>query len=501
MSVSCRIAKPLRVWRSLNGTARSTQLREFVIGRHSLLVPTADSILLCRCISSRGHVGGDGTHRDHRSEIPRSPTTADFSDEDATSSPSSISANTKKRSKALAYADLAKARLTTLVVATTAAGFVAAGPLPLATDPAVLASVVTGTALCSASAAAWNQIWEIPRDAQMKRTVHRPLVTGLLSVKQATTAATLWGVAGTTLLWMGTDPVTTILGVGNIVLYAGIYTALKPVSTLNTWVGAVVGAVPPVMGYSAATAITAAANAPAVSSSFLLLSMDPIALTLGATLYLWQLPHFMALSYMYRTDYSRGGFAMIPCHTITGAPSADVAAEHTANVIVRYAWYLAAVPLVATVSGVTSPMYALEGLALNAYAIALAHRFQRDRTNQRARHIFLTSLWYLPCTLMLFLLHSKTWDDEETETVGNNDTYNKNALSQFVAEQIRAARAKGRELCLHEAVSAGNSQACPSVVGKELAREAVDQAATEMASASERLVAADTARSKNENKQ
>lgn len=201
--------------------------------------------------------------------------------------------------------------------------------------------------------------------------------------------------------------------------------------------------------------------------------LDPVALTLGATLYLWQLPHFMALSYMYRADYTRGGFAMVPCHTITGADSAHVAEEQTAKIIVRYAWYLAAVPVVATVFNVTSTMFALEGMILNAYALTVAHRFYRDRTNPNARKIFITSLWYLPCTLMLFLLHSKTWDDSNVTTaVGNN-----NVLAQFLSDQIHAARNKGRELCLHEQSSVhNNSQACPVVLGTEKTMETVDRA-------------------------
>ena len=119
---------------------------------------------------------------------------------------------------------------------------------------------------------------------------------------------------------------------------------------------------------------------------------------------------------------------------------------------------------------------------LNAYALTVAHRFQRERTNQNARKIFLTSLWYLPCTLMLFLLHSKTWDDEALEK-------NQNALSKFFSDQIHAARAKGRELCLHEASVHKGSQACPVVVGKKTTRDTVEQATERVSevTAAERL--------------
>jgi len=349
-------------------------------------------------------------------------------------------------SKSKAFAELAKAKLSALVVSTTAAGFVAAGG-PISTQLDVLAAVVLGTALCSSSAAAFNQILEVDRDRRMKRTQQRPLVSGAVTIPQAATAATIWGVAGTSLLAVGTDPVTTCLGAGNIALYAGLYTYMKTRSIYNTWVGAVVGAIPPVMGWTAATGGS-------------LLDME--ALLLGSTLYLWQMPHFFALSFMYRADYKRGDFQMVPCLEQDG--------ERTADIIVRYAWYLSAVPLVATAMDVTSSMFALEGIALNAYALKVAHAFRNERTNANARKIFLTSLWYLPCLLMLFLLHSKVWDKEKDK---------EDAIAKFLSDHIHVIRDRGRELCLHENVVAkrvDGEKACPVSVGKAQTREGVDAA-------------------------
>jgi len=140
---------------------------------------------------------------------------------------------------------LSKARLSLLVVTTTSLGFLTAGPVAFAL-PAKLASVTTGTALCSASAATFNQIIEVDRDSSMKRTRTRPLVTQQLSKPIAISWGVATGVSGAVVLGLGTDSVTTALGVGNIVLYSGIYTYLKPRSEWNTWVGAIVGAVPPV---------------------------------------------------------------------------------------------------------------------------------------------------------------------------------------------------------------------------------------------------------------
>jgi heme o synthase len=355
----------------------------------------------------------------------------------------------KKQTKTGAYLDLAKAKLSALVVATTGAGFVAAGG-PLSDQVGIAACCVIGTALCSSSAAAWNQIFEVERDRQMKRTQQRPLVTGFLTKRQASLAATAWGVGGTGLLFFGTDPVTTALGVSNIALYSGLYTWMKPRSTLNTWVGAVVGAIPPVMGWTAAT-----------GGSLL----DIEALILGSTLYLWQMPHFFALSYMYRSDYKRGGFAMVPVLEKDG--------EKTSNIIMRYAVYLSTVPFIATITGVTSSMFAMEGIALNAYALMVANRFREERTNANARKIFLTSLWYLPSWLILFLLHSKVWDEETTE---------KDEFRDRLSAMIHRLRDQGRQMCIHEHVVAKQEDkedaACPVTVGSKTSNAVLREAAS-----------------------
>ncbi len=362
--------------------------------------------------------------KDHRRPLSSTTTPLAAKDEDATK---------KDFSKTLAYLQLGKAKLSGLVVTTSLAGFVAAGG-PLYEQAPLAASCVVGTALCSFSAAALNQIYERDRDSKMKRTQQRPLVTGALSVNEAKAAATLWGVGGTSLLFVGTDPVTALLGLGNIGLYAGLYTYMKPRSVYNTWVGAVVGAIPPVMGWTAAT-------------SGALLDLD--ALILGLTLYYWQLPHFFALSYMYRVDYERGGFCMLSSHEVDG--------ERTSAAIFRNAAYLSAIPFVSTVAGVTSSMFALEGIALNSYAIYVAHKFRQERTNANARKVFLTSLWYLPSWLVLFLLHSKVWDED----------HDRDVLRDAISDVVHSVREEGRKLCLHERVleqraeSNAETVACP----------------------------------------
>jgi len=352
-------------------------------------------------------------------------------DDKMTDSPNDVPSKTKL------YLDLAKAKLSGLVVATTAAGFVAAGT-PLSEQASVAAACVVGTALCSSSAAAWNQIFERDRDALMKRTQQRPLVQNHLSVQEASLAATAWGIGGVGLLTVGTDPVTAMLGLSNIALYAGLYTYMKPRSIYNTWVGAVVGAIPPVMGWTAAT-----------GGSFL----DLDAMVLGTTLYLWQMPHFFALSFMHRIDYKRGGFAMLPVLESDG--------DKTSQVVLRYATYLSLVPFAATYMQVTSTMFALEGVVLNAYALHVAHKFRQERTNANARKVFLTSLWYLPSWLVLFLLHSKVWDEE----------HDRDVLRDAISSTIHQIRDKGRQICIHEHAVAKNpvpgEANCPVTISRK----------------------------------
>jgi heme o synthase len=190
------------------------------------------------------------------------------------------------------------------------------------------------------------------------------------------------------------------------------------------------------------------------------------------------MPHFFALSFMHRADYKRGGFQMLPCTEEDG--------ERTAGVIVRNAWYLSAIPIAASLTDVTHSMFALEGMALNAYALMVAHRFQRERTNANARKIFLTSLWYLPSILMLFLLHSKTWDKLEE---GVEDKNKDDAAVSFLQHKIHALRDMGRGLCVHETVVASKTnkeeaeKACPIIVGQKEVGHVVDTAAITAAAA------------------
>lgn len=439
------------------------------------------------------------------------PENSNSKDNDTLESTTTPTETIKKSSIVGAYSDLAKAKLSALVVSTTAIGFVAAGG-PLSC-PWTLASCCLGTALLSSSAAAWNQILEVDRDKRMKRTQTRPLVQGIMTPAQAQVAAVAWGVTGTSMLVVGTNPLTASLGVANLALYAGLYTYMKPRSIYNTWIGAVVGAIPPLMGWTAAAslmtksgadhAIVVPAITEAASSVDWMTSVDVLAQQLqqqlpaeawwlAGVLYLWQMPHFLALSYMHRIDYRRGGFKMV---------STVYPPEESAKLITRYAWYLTAMPFVAAgLLETSSSMFAMEGILLNAYALRAAYKFQYDQSNANARHVFLTSLWYLPSLLMLYLLHSKVWDEEKimAESTPKVD----DSLRNYLSDWIHQVRSKGREVCVHEqaalkakhvaatadatATSDDSSHvtlhpsqllACPIVVGKQVGHNSVEVAA------------------------
>lgn len=191
---------------------------------------------------------------------------------------------------------LSKVRLSALVVATSLAGFgMCPDPCSASAGLVGVTALTVGTALSSFSANAWNQYLEWPYDAQMKRTQSRVLVTGVMSQEQAMTYASACGIAGTTLLWYGVNPVAAMLGASNIILYAGVYTPMKRHSVYNTWVGSVVGAVPPLMGWAACSGGR----------------LDAGAFVLAAILYAWQFPHFNALSWNLRDQYSKAGYRMM----------------------------------------------------------------------------------------------------------------------------------------------------------------------------------------------
>lgn len=320
---------------------------------------------------------------------------------------------TPRRLAKIYFWQLPKSNLTPLVVLTAMAG-VALSPLP--TTVPVLLSTAIGTALCAASANAWNQIQEVPYDAQMARTRNRPLVRRAISPIHATAYAAVTGIGGPALLWTMVNPTTAILGAANIVLYAGVYTYLKRKSTINTWVGSVVGGLPPLMGWTACGGSLLPSetssfelvlppflsNLSTVSSDLLAAADNPLApLALFLLLYSWQFPHFNGLSHLVRESYSQAGFKMLG--VLDPHKNATVALRHALLLI-------PATSILMPLSGLTTWAFALTSLVPHAICVDAAYKFWKYGGEKRARKVFLHSVWYLPVLLGLMMLHKRGMD-------------------------------------------------------------------------------------------
>lgn len=279
---------------------------------------------------------------------------------------------------------LSKIRLTSLVVITTMGGYALA---PGAFDVYTFTMCALGTGLVSATANAINQFFEVPFDAQMSRTKNRVLVRGHVTPAQAMTFAALSGVTGLFLLYNEVNGITATLGAANLVLYTMIYTPMKRISILNTWIGSVVGAIPPLMGWAGCVGD--------ISS--------PGAWVMSGLLYAWQFPHFNALSWNLRPDYSRAGYRMM-------AVTDPGLCRKTA---LRYTAVLTGLCYSAPLLDVTNWWFALTSTPLNAYFLYLAWRFNEKSDSGSSRKLFRFSLIHLPMLMVLMLVNKKDWADDE----------------------------------------------------------------------------------------
>ncbi|EEF37381.1 protoheme IX farnesyltransferase, putative [Ricinus communis] len=284
-----------------------------------------------------------------------------------------------------------------LVVATSGTGYVLGSGN--AVDFAGLCWTCAGTMMVAASANSLNQVFEINNDSKMKRTRLRPLPSGRLTVPHAVTWASSVGLAGTAILASKANMLAAGLGASNLILYAFIYTPLKQIHPVNTWVGAVVGAIPPLLGWAAASG-----------------QVSLNAMILPAALYFWQIPHFMALAYLCRNDYAAGGFKMFSL--------ADASGQRTALVALRNCLYLVPMGFLAYDWGVTSGWFCLESSLLTLAISASAFSFCRDRTMKKAKRMFHASLLYLPVFMSGLLFHrlcdNQAGLAEETELLSSS---------------------------------------------------------------------------------
>jgi protoheme IX farnesyltransferase len=290
-----------------------------------------------------------------------------------------------KRSLLGVYSQLAKTRLSALVLLTTAVGFVmgspegAGGVGGAGIDWVRLLLTTVGTALAAGAANALNQICEMRRDALMIRTRNRPLPSGAISPRHALLFGMVTAYAGLSILGLLVNMASAGLALLTIVIYLGVYTPLKTRSTLNTVVGAVCGAIPPMIGWVAASG-----------------RLDAGAWVLGALLFVWQIPHFFAIAWLYREDYERGGFVMLPVVDRTG--------RITGQVVVLTSLGLLPLALAATLFGLTGRAYAFASIVLGAWILGFGARLYAQRNDVSARRLFLASLVYLPLLLCMMMV-------------------------------------------------------------------------------------------------
>jgi heme o synthase len=274
-------------------------------------------------------------------------------------------------------AELVKARLTLLVLLTTAVGFYVGSESPI--NYMALFHVFFGTAAAAAGAAALNQWWERRADALMRRTRTRPIPAGRMRPLQAFILGIALSVFGVGYLAIVCNALSAALAAITIAIYILAYTPLKRASTANTAVGAIPGAIPPMIGWAAARG-----------------SIGAGAWSLFAIVFLWQLPHFFAIAWMYREDYSRAGFRMIS--------SDDSSGERSASQSVFFCILLLVIAGLPAFLGIANFVYLGVELLLGGMFTAVAMRFLRMRSASAARLLFIASIAYLPLLLAALVL-------------------------------------------------------------------------------------------------
>ena len=281
------------------------------------------------------------------------------------------------RSRASDYVALAKPRLNVLVVFSALAGYTMAGG-DLARVHSVLWMLI-GTGLVAGSASAFNQILERDADALMRRTRMRPLPDGRIPASEALALATLLAGAGLLILALGVNRLSALVAVSTLASYAIVYTPLKRRTSFATVIGAIPGALPPVIGWTAASG-----------------SLSQGTWVLFSIVFLWQLPHFLAIAWIYRDDYARAGFPMLPVIEPDGRSTARQAVVYTAALL--------PVALAPTLVGMSGATYFAGALLSTLLFLAMSMRFASTRAVADARRLFLCSIVYLPVLWALMIV-------------------------------------------------------------------------------------------------
>jgi protoheme IX farnesyltransferase len=282
-----------------------------------------------------------------------------------------------EKSRAAVLGELFKTRLTTLVLLTTLVGFYLGSRTPVSW--VLMFNTLFGTALLASGASALNQWLEQEHDAKMPRTQDRPLPSGRLTADAVLLIGGACGALGLIYLALTVNLLTSVLGALTIGSYLFVYTPLKRVTTLNTVIGAIPGALPPLMGWTAARGEISAEG-----------------WTLFAILCFWQLPHFLAIAWMYRDQYARAGFVMLPVVDPTGERTGRQALSHTLGLL--------PVSLCPFLFKMVGPVYLAGAILLGIAFLWCAFQFSRQLTLPRARLLFFASIIYLPSLLGLMVI-------------------------------------------------------------------------------------------------
>jgi heme o synthase len=297
--------------------------------------------------------------------------------EASTGAANDIAVVTAEKGWLAVYLDLFKARLTFLVLLTTLVGFYVGSRGAL--NYLLLVNTMLGTALVASGASALNQLWEREYDARMRRTRNRPLPSGRLQPQTVLVVGCVSSALGLVYLSLGVNLLTAVIGAASLLAYLFVYTPLKRVTWLNTAVGAIPGGLPPLMGWTAVRG-----------------QLNTEGWVLFGILALWQIPHFMAIAWMYRDEYARAGFQMLPV--------VDPHGRRTGRQSVLHAVGLLGVSLLPFVLGLTGVVYLTGAAVLGVVFVGCAIQFSQQLTLARARQLFFASIVYLPLLLGLMVL-------------------------------------------------------------------------------------------------
>jgi len=284
------------------------------------------------------------------------------------------------------YIALTKPRITWLILMSTGIGYffgLPGAPTWIAFLKSIplwqLLHTICGTGLIASGTAALNQWYERDADRHMRRTSERPLPSGRLSAANALAFGAALSVAGFVELWLGVNPLSAAIGAFTLASYLFFYTPLKQRTWWSTTIGAIPGAMPPVIGFAAAAG-----------------TLTRESWVLFAILFLWQFPHFYSIAWMYKEDYARAGIRMLPV--------VEPDCRSTARQIVLYGLALIPVSLIPGILGMSGRIYVVGALLLGLWFLYSGVRVALERTLSRARGVLITSVLYLPLIYGLMLL-------------------------------------------------------------------------------------------------